>query len=128
VQLPEVLFPLRSDELVKLVNTSVSNSEGRVLSHHNEKNNSERKHVDTFAVISLFFVDFWSHVEGGSQVGPLHPASVVSFKWRSESEIGNFDVVVGTEENVLRLEISVSDSSLVNVVNTFNHLTEKEPG
>jgi len=57
----------------------------------------------------------------------LHTSTIVSFKWSGKSEVGNFDVEVGAEENVLRLQVSVSDASLVNMVNTFDHLTEVVP-
>jgi len=70
-------------------------------------------------------MDFWSHVEGGSQISSLDSASVVSFKRSSESKVRDLDVESQIEEDVFWLEISVGESSLVDVVDAFDHLTEK---
>jgi len=94
------------------------------LCHHYEQNNSKREYVDTFTVIGLLFVDFWSLVVSGSQVISMQTITVVSLKESGKSKVGNFYVEVGAEEDVLRLQVSVSDASLVNVVYTFNHLPE----
>jgi len=57
----------------------------------------------------------------------MQTITFVSLKESGKSKVGNFDVEVGAEESVLRLQVSVSDASLVNVVYTFNHLTEVVP-
>jgi len=70
-------------------------------------------------------MDFWSHVEGGSQISPHYSASVVAFERSRESKVRNLNVEALIEENVFWFEISVGESSLMNMVDTFNHLTEK---
>jgi len=57
----------------------------------------------------------------------MQTITVVSLEGSGKSEVGNFYVEVCGEEDVLRLQISVSDAFIVNVVYTFDHLTEVIP-
>jgi len=66
--------------------------------------------IDTL-VVGLGLNDFRSEVVWCSTEGPSYVGNVFS-----ESEIGDLDVSVGSEEDVLRLEISVDDVEGVKVV------------
>jgi len=122
---PEICLIIRRNLIVVNIFLPVCSSERRILCHHYEQNNAKCKNIDTLTVIGPLFVDFWSHVVLGSQVISMQTITFVSLEGSGKSKIGNFDVEIGAEENVIRFQVSVGDASLVNVVYTFNHLPEE---
>lgn len=48
--------------------------------------------------------------------------AITTLKWASRFEVVDFDVVILVEEDVLRLEVSVSKAAVVDVLDTLEHL------
>ena len=110
MKIPEICLIIRRNLSVATIDLPFGSSERRISCHHYEQNNSKREYVDTFTVIGPLFVDFWSHVVPGSQVISMQTITFFSLEGSGKSKVGNFDVEVGAEENVLRLQVSVSDA------------------
>ena len=124
MKIPEICLFIRRNLIVATIGLPFGSSERWISCHHYEQNNSKRENVDTLTVIWPLFVDFWSHVVAGSHVGIQLTSTVFSLNESGESEVGNFNVKLGAEEGVIWLKVSVGDALLVNVVDTFDHLTE----
>ena len=90
--------------------------------HDGEENDSNGEHVDLSAIVRLALLDFGCHVGLGTAVR-VHKVDVLVL---GEPKVGNFEVQIIVYKYVLKLEVSVSDSSSVNVVHGVEHLMQEE--
>lgn len=69
-------------------------------------------------------MNFWSHVTFSSELGPQVATTVSALDGGGKAEISDLQVKVLVKEHVLRLQITVSYSFLMDVVKSFNQLLE----
>ena len=90
---------------------------------NNEEDDSDGEHVDILTLVLLAFLDFGCHVGHGSTVGLKSIDVLVA----SESEVGQFQVEVVIDEDVLKLQVSVHYFAAVHVLDRVKHLVEEKP-
>jgi len=73
-------------------------------------------------------VDFRSHVVVSAQDSPESASTVLSSHSRRKPEVGKEQIVLLVEEQVFRLEVSVSESLRVAVIEGLNQLLEVVSG
>mmetsp|Transcript_22249 Transcript_22249/g.55038 ORF Transcript_22249/g.55038 Transcript_22249/m.55038 type:complete len:368 (-) Transcript_22249:68-1171(-) len=92
--------------------------EGQVARHHSEQNHATVPGVDLVTLVAVLCLDddLRGHVLGGAALGVEEVVCVVDGLLHSaHAEIGDLDVVVGGNEEVFGLEISVVDAFAVAV-------------
>ena len=96
--------------------------EGENALNDDEKDDSNGEHVDICAFVLLALLDFGSHVCHGATVG-LESIDVLV---ASEAEVGQLEVQIVVDENVLEFEVAMHDSTSVNVLDGIEHLVKEE--
>jgi len=96
--------------------------EGENSLYDNKYDNSHAEKVNLGAVVSLAFLDFGGHVSHGASVG----LEVVNAFVASETEIGDFQIQLVINENVLELEVTMDAPEVVHVLKSVKHLSHKE--
>lgn len=128
VGLPE--FDLLSSAKTSVISASllVSLAEGGMSSESNEENDSSSKQVNFDSVIRLLEDNFGCHISLSSENGSHFSRSVSSIQGSGEPKIGDLQVHILVEQEILWLEISMGDLLLVEVVQTFQQLEEVSSG
>ena len=93
-------------------------NEGRVSTKEDVDDNTERPHVG-LGVIGKSLKNFWGNISGSST---LSTKTVGCRTLLGESKVGNFDhgvIIIGKEEKILRLEITMGDGSFMTVSDTI---------
>ena len=90
--------------------------------HNDEKDDSDREHVDVSALVLLALLDLGCHVGHSATVG-LESVDVLV---AGEAEVGQLEVQVVIDENVLEFQVAVHDPPRVNVLNGVEHLVKEE--
>lgn len=96
--------------------------EGENALHDDEEDDSNAEHIDLSALVLLALLDLGCHVGHGTAVG----VKVVYVLVNSEAEVGKLQVEVVIDEDVLELEVAVSDVARVHVLDRFDHLVKEE--
>lgn len=86
--------------------------EGENALDDDEDDNTDREEVDLSAVVDFAFLNFGSHVGHGSAVAPQLVNALVA----SKAEVGDFEVELIVDENVLELKITVNASEVMHVI------------
>lgn len=127
VDLPEDISSVGSQTLVEWV-LWLSGGERWMLGDHDEQDDGSSEDIHRFSFVWHFKVDFWSHVVQSSKLGMEHTGSISSLDWSSEPEVSNLKSILVVKQEILWLQISVSDSCLMAVVETLHELFHVEPG
>lgn len=73
-------------------------------------------------------MDLRSHVGSSSELGLEHAVTGLSFGWCSESKVCNLQIEIAVEHKILGLQITVNETSIVKIIETFNQLLEVVSG
>ena len=96
--------------------------EGEDALNDDEQDDTNWEHVDLLANVCLSLFDLRSHVGHGSSV---RPQSIDVFVTR-KSEVGNFEVQIVVNKDVLKFEVAVDNLPIVHVFDWVEHLVEEE--
>jgi len=118
----EVGFDLTGQKEVVEVLFLAGLLEGENALYDNKYDNSHAEKVNLGAVVSLSLLDLRGHVSHGASVG----LEVVDAFVAGETEIGNFQVQLVVNENVLELEVAMHAPEVVHVLQGVDHLGHKE--
>jgi len=88
----------------------------------NEKNNTSGEHIDLFTIVSLTFLDLWSHVGHGSSIRVQFVDLLVS----GETEISDFEIHAVVNQNIFKFQVSVYYTFSLHVAHDFTHLMKEE--
>jgi hypothetical protein len=100
-------------------------SEGQCTDDEGIEYNSAGPDIDGGALILAFADNFWGGVVKTS-TGSFKEFPI--FHKVRESEITNFDEIVGVHKDILRLEITMSDTVAMDVLHTVDNLSKIEAG
>ena len=81
-----------------------------------EENDSEGEEINNLSLIRLSRENLWCHVSRSTDDRFVGTRSITSFKRACKAEIDDLDIVHLVEEDVLWLEISVSEALRVDVM------------
>lgn len=123
VSLPEGIVSVRAEELVVGV-FRVGLGERRGAGEHDEEDDGGCEQIDGRSVVGELRVDFRRHVALGSQAGLEQAVAIAAFHEGCETEIGDFQIEMVVEEQVLRFQVSVRDVVAVHVLETTDELVE----
>lgn len=73
-------------------------------------------------------VNLWCHVTLSSQLCLQSTASILAYNWGCEPKVSNLQIEVLVIQHILRLQISVCDTFLMNIVKSFYDLFEIKSG
>lgn len=127
VEFPEFLVFLLGKPVVVLAIDGISLSEGEISVNQNIKSDGQRENISGSWVISgsLWESDqLRSTVWSGAQNLGAVASSIITESINTEAPIGEFDLVVSVDDNVLWLDVSVVDLSLVGMVKSRHQLLE----
>lgn len=114
----EVEVVLASQKQVVEVLGGAGLLEGENAMHNDKKYNAEGEHVDLLALVGLALLDLGSHVcEGASEA-----LEIVNQLVGCISEVHEFKVEVGVDEDVLEFEVAVHNLLAVDVLKCVQHL------
>jgi len=123
MSLPEILVFASANLLVVLILRS-SSAEGESTTNHNEQNDTSSKKINSRALIRLLKVDLGSHISLGTQNSVQVRSLLMTLNHSSVTKIGDLQIEVLVQKEVLRLEISVADAVVVAILDTFDELLE----
>ena len=118
---PELLGAVCRDKLVVGI-FHVRHVEGWVTGIENEKDDTEGEQIDDLTLVRLLGMDLRGHEAEGTNDGAVHTISRSAFNGAGESEINDLNIVALIKKDVLALEISVSETLGVDVVNGLDQL------
>jgi len=127
VSLPEEIGAVGANEPVEGI-VRLSTRERWVLSHHNEQDYSTCEKIHRCTNIGSASMDFGCHVALSAELGLASARTILSSDRRCEAEVSNLKVELVVEQHVLGLQVSVSDASLMDVVEAVKKLPEVEAG
>lgn len=106
---PEDISAVSRDEFIKAI---IGNSLGewRMAGNHDEQDYTNSKEVNSLSLVGFLDVDFRSHVGLSSELSEELSSSTTSSDRSSKAKVCDFRVKLCVDEDVFRLEISVSDS------------------
>jgi hypothetical protein len=90
----------------------------------NEKNNTGGEHIDLFTIVSLTFLDLWSHVGHGSSIG----VQFVDLLVGGETEISDFEIHAVVNQNIFKFQVSVYHSFSLHVSHDLNITNDRRLG
>lgn len=122
---PEYISAVSRDEFIKTITRS-SLGEWRVAGNHNEQDDTHSEEVNSLSLVRFLGVDLRSHVRLSSELCEKLSSSCTSSERSGKAKVSDFNVKLSINEHVLRLEISVSDSLGVEVVDSRKHLSHVE--
>ena len=95
-------------------------------SQHVEKNGTSSKQINDLGLIGLLIYQFRSHVAESANTSNVEAIAVAALYGSSKSEVNNFESVFVVKENVLGLQVTMTHSLRVEVMQTDEYLLEKE--
>lgn len=122
IDLLEVSFDLARQKQVVEVLFFAGLLEGEDALHDDEDDDSDREEVNLGAVVGLAFLDFGGHVGHGTSVAFKLVDALVA----CETEVGNFEIELIVDQNILELEVSVDAPEIVHVVDRVYQLRHEE--
>jgi hypothetical protein len=125
--LPESCRLSCSDKSIVRV-TGVSTGEGRPLSDDHEEDDGGGEEVNAGALIWPSQLDLGSHVGLCTELSLEHARRIAALNRCCKTEICDFEGVVFVEEEVLRLEVTMSDALIVHETQTIHYLLEVVAG
>jgi len=123
VRLLEVQISLTGGQQVVEVLLSAGLFEGEDALDDDEQNDAEGEEVDLLTIVGLAFLDLGGHVGEGAAVA----LEAVDVLVAGEAEVGEFEVHLLVDEDVLELQVAVDDSVGVHVLDGVEHLVSEEP-
>lgn len=99
-----------------------------MLSDHDEQDDGTSKDVDLLTLVGLIKVDLRSHVIHGAKLSRQVSTAVSTLNWSSKTKVRNFESEILVQQKILWLQISVSNSLFVAVLQTRNELFEEVSG
>jgi len=75
--------------------------------------------------VTLAHQDFWTHVFWAAAEGM---GSLALRYYFAESKIRNFDMTIDVDEDILRLDISIHNIQIMQILQPFQHLREVKLG
>lgn len=96
----------------------VGGTEWEIPDHNSEQYNSEGKDICLPSIVNLALANLWSHVALGSPEG----RELVNVFVGSETEIGELEVHVFVDQNVLKFDVAMHYILTVNIVKLVNNL------
>jgi len=97
--------------------------EGEDALYDNKDDNSDREDINLGSVVGLALLNFWGHIGHRTSVA----LELVNALVASEAEVGDLQVELFVNEDVLELQVSMNASETVHVVEGSNELRHKEP-
>ncbi len=128
VHAPVVLSRLLGEDAEPLAAGGVSNSEGRLTCYEHEEDHAGREDVRRGAIVGLALNDFRGHVTFSTDAVAEHSIAFRTGHGGGEAEVGELDVALSVEEQVLQLEVAVADVAGVEFVESYQHLAEELSG
>lgn len=117
-----VLVSLSAEEEVVELVLHLSCAEGEVANDEGEQDDSHGEDISLLSIIALALANFWSHIALSSSEGNELLDVLVS----GEAEVGQLEVHVVVDQDVLELDVSVNNILAVNVLELFDHLFGKK--
>lgn len=114
-----------SEERILLHDSQV---ERRALRDHDEQDDAQREQVHLSSVVRLLLVNLRSHVVGGAELRGQVARAISTGKRASESKVSQLEVELVVEQQVLGLQVSMSHSHAMAVVEAFESLSEVVSG
>jgi hypothetical protein len=105
-------------ELIKIV---LPSKEGLTV-YHLRHDATDGPDIDGCVVVLFANEELWSSVPSGCYV-----VRHFACGWHdaSETQIADFDLIMLTDEKILRFNISMNDIEIMHICNTFKHLVGK---
>ena len=100
----------------------VGHVEGWVTGVQHEEDDTEGEQVNNLALVGLLGMNFWGHEAERSDNTAVHTIASTAFDGAGEAEIDNLDVVEFVEQDVLALEITMSEALSVDIVDGLDQL------
>lgn len=98
------------------------------VGQHHVQADAQRPHVRLHRVVALFLEHFGRHVALGTAVraGQHHIAVSVALTVAAQTEVGQFRIVHLVEQNVVQLQIAMSDAQFVQIDQSIDHGCEEQ--
>lgn len=124
VSLPEEVGSVRGEQLVVVV-LLVGHAEGWVSRIEDEENDAKGKQVNDLTLVWLLGQNLRSHVAWRADLRSVGAGAVATFKWASEAEVDDLNVIHLVEEDIFRFQVSVREALRVDVVDALQDLLEE---
>ena len=97
-----------------------------MLSEHNEQNDGGSENVNTCSRIRALSVNFRSHVALSTKLSPAETRTITSLDGGSKTKVSNFEIELFVVQEIFRFQISMSNTIVMDIVQTINQLSEIE--
>lgn len=99
-----------------------------MLGNHNEENDSACKEINGCTEVRATSVDLRGHIALSTKLCLTRSRSIATSERSGEAEVGNLEVKLLIKKYVFGLQVSMSDSALMNVIKSIDKLLEVEAG
>ena len=122
---PELLFVALLDQLEKRVAVGARLAERELRGDHREEKDANGEEVCRRASVAVIALDdLRCHVPLSSDNALLQSVAVLARDWASKAEVSDLEVEVGVEQQILGLQVAMSDALKVAVVETLEQLLD----
>ena len=122
---PELLSLALLDEFEERVAIGASLSERELPGDHREEKDADGKQVCRRAPVAVITLDnLRRHVPLCAYNAFLQAVAILTGDWSREAKVGNFEVEIFVEQQILGLQIAMGDAFKVAVVETFKQLLD----
>lgn len=121
---PESVWVTLDEEVIQLI-TRCGPRKWWNTSNKDKHQHSDGKHVYSLTIVLLACVLLWGPVCTGSTHSLEHARAVTALSRCTHTEIGELQRKVVRDQDVFRLHVSVGDSIVVAIGESFDHLEEK---
>lgn len=90
---------------------------------HRKQDGTKREQVRIVPLVRLPGKHFRSHVAWSTDYGMRESGSITSLQFASEAEIYNFDAVVGVEQDIFGLKITMWETKCIDMQQALEHLS-----
>lgn len=95
-----------------------------VSSVQDEENDTQSEQIDCCTIVRLFLDDLGSHVGESTQLGVEVARSITASSGCCETKVSNLNIELFVKQYVFWLEITVSETLLLRVEDSLEHLFE----
>ena len=96
-----------AEDLVELVDLAITGPEGAAV-HHLRENDSNAPHVDRAGILALAQEDLWGTVPEGDNL--VRVGTDGDLKGARKPKVGNLQLALTVDQQVLRLQVAVHDA------------------
>lgn len=118
---PELARFVGGDQLVVRV-LHIGHIKRWVPSIHDEQNNAKGEKVDNLSLVRLASMDFGGHESKRADDTAVDSGAVTTLNWTSEAKVDNLDIIVLIEQYVLAFEITMRETTGVDIVDSLDEL------